>query len=300
MKIITLTLSPALDVEYRTEKISADGLNRTSSHTVSAGGKGINVSRIIERMLRRRIMLPEPVELRTVAPVGGETGELLVRLLEKENIFLTGVPIEENTRINTSLIPEEGKALEINAPGSPVGNSIEKIECAVLDDLCENDIVIIAGSCPADVEKSYPAQLCRKVKEKGAVCIIDCDGEALRCAVNADCPPDLIKPNRDELAALAGHALESDQEIAQTAENLAVPVVITTMAEKGAVITRDVNGYRASTYVPTVKRKTVRLKGAGDTFLGAFVYAKYAMKMNDIGAMEFASEAAANHVSANT
>lgn len=296
MKIITLTLSPAVDIEYHTKSVSHAGLTRTYSHTVSAGGKGINVSRVIEILLRRRIMLPEFVELKTVAPVGGETGKMLAGILEREYLPLTAVEIEENTRTNVSLIPDEGDEIEINAPGTPVGDKLGEIEKAVSDDLGSGDVVVIAGSCPSDVPKSYPAELCAKIKAKGAVCILDCDGEALEIAVNSQCPPDIIKPNDRELASLVGCELTSKQEISRAAESLAVPTVITTMAGDGAIITREVNDYRASTFVPTVKRKVVRLKGAGDTFLGAFVYAKFAMRMNDIGAMEFASEVAGDYV----
>lgn len=296
MKIITLTLSPAVDIEYHTESVRYTGLNRTYSHKVSAGGKGINVSRVIEHLLRRRIMLPESVELKTVAPVGGETGKMLAGILESEFLPLTAVQIEENTRTNVSLIPDEGDAVEINAPGTPVGDRLGEIEKAVLDELLPGDVVVIAGSCPADVPKSYPAKLCAKIRAKGAVCVLDCDGEALTIAVHSECPPDVIKPNEQELSSLVGRTLASMREISEAAESLPVPTVITTMAGDGAIITREVNDYRASTFVPTVKRKVVRLKGAGDTFLGAFVYARFAMRMNDIGAMEFASEIAGDYV----
>jgi len=195
-----------------------------------------------------------------------------------------------------SLIPDEGDEIEINAPGTPVGEKLGEIEKAVTDDLSSSDVVVIAGSCPSDVPKSYPAELCAKIRAKGAVCVLDCDGEALEIAVHSDCPPDIIKPNDRELSSLVKRELTTMQEISQAAESLTVPTVITTMAGDGAIITREVNDYRASTFVPTVKRKVVRLKGAGDTFLGAFVYAKFAMRMNDIGAMEFASEVAGDYV----
>jgi len=297
MKIITLTLSPAVDIEYHTKSIDSGGLNRTYSHTVSAGGKGINVSRAIENLLRRRIMLPEFVELKTVAPVGGESGKMLAGILELEHITLTPVEIEENTRINVSLIADDGGDMEINAPGTPVGEKLGEIEKEVLGDLEPKDVVIIAGSCPSDVPKCYPSELCYKIKEKGALCVLDCDGDALKTAVNAEVTPDLIKPNHKELASLVGHGFSDMREICEAAESLAVPYVITTMAGDGAIITREVNEYRASTFIPTEKRKVMRLKGAGDTFLGAFVYAKYAARMTDIEAMNFACEFAGHYVS---
>ncbi|MBQ4354228.1 MAG: hypothetical protein IJC71_04970 [Clostridia bacterium] len=294
--ILTLTLSPAIDIEYHTDEVNPAGLNRTSSHTVTAGGKGINVSRVIGRCLNRRIRLPEEVRLVTVAPAGGAMGRLLCDILDSEGIALTAVEIEENTRTNVSLIARDGGEIEINAPGTPVGDKLGEIEKIVLDSVGEGDVAVIAGSCPSDVPKSYPAELCAKIKAKGAYCILDCDGEALKIAVNADCVPDLIKPNAQELSGLVGKTLVTTQELAAAAESLAVPVVITTMAGDGAMITREVNDYRATTLVPTEKMSVVRLKGAGDTFLGAFVYAKYAAAMTDIEAMSFASDLAGHYV----
>lgn len=295
--ILTLTLSPALDIEYHTHSIT-EGLNRTSSHTVSAGGKGINVSRSVRNCLRRRIRLPHEIKLVTVAPVGGKTGKMLCSLLEDEFLPLTAVEIEENTRTNVSLISDDPAQndLEINAPGTPVGDKLHEIEALVLDQISAGDVVIIAGSVPSDVPKNYPAQLCEKVRNKGAVCVIDCDGEALRCSVNSHCPPDLIKPNSSELSALTGIKTETKQDLAQAAESLNVPVVITTMAGDGALITREVGDYRATTFIPTEKRPVRRLKGAGDTFLGAFVYAKYAAEMDDIAAVNFANDVAGEYV----
>ena len=43
MKIITLTLSPAVDVEFHLKgEINAGGLNRAADQVISAGGKGKN------------------------------------------------------------------------------------------------------------------------------------------------------------------------------------------------------------------------------------------------------------------
>ena len=192
MKIVTLTLSPAVDIEYRAAGDIAVGLNRTLGQNVSAGGKGINVSRSVLRCAEKD---GGAVDLKTVAPLGGEIGELLASLLRKEGMEITAVPIAENTRVNVSLIPENGKSLEINAPGTPIGDALSEIEAAVLDGIGPGDCVVIAGSCPKDVPKSYPSELVGKVKQTGAEAVLDCDGEALRIAVNAPVKPDLIKPN---------------------------------------------------------------------------------------------------------
>ena len=287
MKITTLTLSPAVDIEYRAGGPVTGGLNRTAGHRVSAGGKGINVSRSIlncaarDRALNRTA---DPFELRTVAPVGGRTGELLASILEDEGIALTAVPVEENTRVNVSLIPETGggKPLEINAPGTPVGDALGRIEEAALSGIGPGDVLVVAGSCPKDVPKPYPASLIAKAKAAGAFAVLDCDGEALRIAVNAPVKPDLIKPNREELASLCGCGADKGS-IARAAESLEVPTVLTTLAGDGCLV-KDCGQIF---FMETVKRPVVRLKGAGDTFLGAYLYAS-AVRGDPI--LEFAVE----------
>lgn len=288
MKIVTLTLSPAVDIEYRAAGDIAVGLNRTLGQSVSAGGKGINVSRSILRCAEKD---GRAVELKTVAPLGGETGELLAALLRKEGMEITAVPIAENTRVNVSLIPENGKSLEINAPGTPIGDALSEIEAAVLDGIGPGDCVVIAGSCPKDVPKSYPSELVGKVKQTGAEAVLDCDGEALRIAVNAPVKPDLIKPNNEELAALTGCSPDNPRELARAAEGLGIPTVITTRAGEVPLLTDE----RGTISFAQEKRPVVRLKGAGDTFLGAFVYARYVWGDDDM-AMEFASIVAGDYV----
>ena len=295
MKIVTLTLSPAIDIEYRLNQFNPGGLNRTDSHSVSAGGKGINVSRAILRCAARfagRDPEKRSFELKTVAPVGGETGEMLRRILESEGIALTAVPVAENTRVNVSVIPDEGKSVEINAPGTPVGDALDGIEAAVLDGIGPGDCVVIAGSCPKDVKKSYPSELVGKVKETGATAVLDCDGEALRIAVNAPVKPDLIKPNNEELAALTGCDPDDRNSLVKAAESLGIGTVVTTLAGDGSILTSR----GKSAFFPTVKRPVLRLKGAGDTFLGAFVYARFVRQDSPEDAMVFASKVAGDYV----
>lgn len=293
MKIITVTLSPALDIEYHTGKINPAGLNRTTSHKITAGGKGVNVSRSILNCARKENTAPELV---TFAPLGGDTGEMFKAILARENMPVTAVEIGGSTRVNASLIPETGDSVEINAPGTPVGEKLSEIEAMLLDMIEPGDAAAICGSCPSDVAKSYPAELCAKIAEKGAHCVIDCDGAALEIAVNgAELHPAYIKPNHEELAGLTGMDTSTPENVMKAAESVASRTgitVITTMAGDGAVITDETG----STFIPAVRRPVVRLKGAGDTFLGAFLYAKYVKGCGNPDAAAYAQEAASRYV----
>lgn len=292
MIIKTLTLSPALDAEYHA-KTFGTGLNRTESHNVTAGGKGINVSRAILNCAKKDGAVTE-YTLKTVFPSGGATGKMLEYLLAEEGIVCETVGISESTRLNVSLIPDEGEEYEVNAPGTPVGDKLGELENIILGDIGEGDVVVIAGSCPKDVKKDYPAELCGKVKAKGAVCICDADGEVLRNIVEKS-NPDLIKPNRDELERLTHKTINSKEDAARAAEELCkkgINAVITTLSGDGSVYSAK----EKSIFITTEKRKVVRLKGAGDTFLGAFVYARYIKKLPEKESAEYASETAAWYV----
>lgn len=312
MKIITITLSPAVDVEYAVGEIR-EGLNRCVSQKITAGGKGINVARAIVGCLKAEDC--GAGEVAAVFPAGGATGKMICASLDEEGIPYRAVEISGNTRVNTSVIPEKGESIEINAPGTPIGGAADEIEKAVLELAEPGDIAAICGSTPSDLPKSYPAELCRKLLEHGLVTVLDCDGEALHIAVGENCPARIIKPNADELSALTGCRINCYEDAMTAAEELLYLrgnedlTVITTMAGDGSVITRksetgmiDDEGDSddglevESTFFETEKRPVVRLKGAGDTFLGAFLFAKYLRGGSNIQAMDYAGSVAGDYV----
>ena len=293
MKIITITLAPAVDVTYALEKPVSDGLNRSKSFVLSAGGKGINVSRAILNAADGR-----DVDLVTVAPVGGASGGMFCSMLEEEGMAVTRIPIAAPLRINVSAIPDEGEDCEINAPGAEMtADDLTAAEELILSAVEAGDVVCICGSCPKGVAKSYPAALCAMVKDRGAVCVVDCDGEALKTAVGSACPPDYIKPNAGELAALCA---DLGMETGDAADNARAvcgktggkTAVITTLGGDGSMITWDGGQFTAKAR----KVKPVRIKGAGDTFLGTFVYAKFAAGLTNEEAVQQASDAATKYV----
>lgn len=289
-------MSPAVDVEFHlTGEIDPNGLNRAESQSVSAGGKGINVSRSIANAAKKD-QIEHKIDdiLTTIAPIGGVNGGLLESALHSEGITLTAVPIEGNTRLNVSVIPNVGKAEEINAPGTPIGGALALLEETVLSSVGDGDCVVIAGSCPRDIDRSYPAYLIGEIKKRGAYVVLDCDGAALKYAVGGEkaCRPDLIKPNTDELGELTETVVETKADVFSAARMLEGMTVITTMAGDGSVLT--VNG--ESEFFPTEKRKVVRQKGAGDTFLGAFVYYYKCRKYSAREAMILANKIAGDYV----
>ncbi len=289
--IYTLTLSPAIDVTYSIGAEIKPGLNRAKSFEVSAGGKGINVSRAIVREAER---CGGESGVCAVFPSGGRTGALLQGMLSGEGIPSAIVETAAECRINMSALAPSGDDIEINARGAELTSS-ELLELEDKLSALPGDIVAICGSCPAGVSADYPAKLIEKLKARGVTTVLDCDGEALRCAVASDTPPDFIKPNAAELTALCdalGVPCGGDEIVKYTKNRTAV---IATYGAEGAVLSMAGGDIR----VPCTPVTPVRIKGAGDTLLGAFLYRKFVLCEADEAALSAAVEVAGEYVGGN-
>lgn len=267
MAVYTLTLNPALDRTVYIENFEVDALNRSRDSVTMAGGKGINVSRMLT-------VLGDDVH--TLALTGGRYGDMLISMLADEGITVDGVNTGADTRLNIKIIEDSGRCTELNASGGPVTEEELNRLIGKIDELSLNNtgcpqMWIISGSIPQGVDKSVYKSLVKTLKERGAYVALDCSGDALKNGVSA-CPS-LIKPNAEELSGLVGKKLGTEDEIIEAAEKLYVEnsvEIICTMGKDGAV-------YVGGEGIYTVNSPKVVVRGfagAGDTFLAAFIHCK--------------------------
>lgn len=312
--ILTVTANPAVDVIYELgAEIADNGLNRAKKAQINAGGKGINVSRAIFSAAGSGVCSV----LCTAALLGGHTGELFAAKLRDEGMAVSEIRTACETRINVCAVSPTGEACEINAPGGPVTAD----ELASLTEFAENtvrsgDIVILAGSMPKCTNRdgtAYWAEFISVLKARGCTVILDCSGAALSHAVNGACPPDMIKPNLDELCELlalhpdtfmksADCGLDPEEILFQRAENASEIIarrgisVLATLGSHGAVFTP------AGDPTCHVRQKSYpvshvfNVKGAGDTFLGVFAYNRFLLKKDIKESLDAASHAAAEYI----
>lgn len=316
--IITVTANPAVDVIYElgAEAVS-DGLNRAKKSQLNAGGKGINVSRAVIRAAGDGA---DDV-LCTTALLGGYAGDMLAAKLREEGISVSGIRTACETRVNICAVSPSGEACEINAPGGPVSAAeLASLTEFVQKNASSGDIVILAGSLPkcADCDpKTYWTELIPSLKAKGCTVILDCSGDALRLAVNGACPPDMIKPNLDELCELlemdtdnlmkfSEPGLSREETLFKCAEIASEKIasrgisVLATLGSHGAAFTPadDPTCHVRQKSYPVAH--VANVKGAGDTFLGVFTYSRFILSKDVKESLEAASHAAAVHVSGRT
>ncbi len=265
MKIITVTLNPCIDADYKlTAPFRAGELNRVPEPSVSYSGKGINVSKALLKLGRCSVCM---------GIFGSDGADEKLRSMGLE---VSGVYCPGNLRRNTSIIDSNGVQTQINEPGLKVSeDKIKEFIGLYKSELnCQGGaVVIISGSVPQGVPKNIYRKLCTIARNAGAYVILDCDGEALKEGMEAI--PDLIKPNREEFEQIDGKPLEgSGETLRANAAREALRFhltnhssVLLTLGEDGSVYAGPEGCFICEARKTDIKT----FKGAGDSFLASFV-----------------------------
>lgn len=267
--IITVTLNAAVDKSLSVPNFRIGRRHRTVEQTTMAGGKGVNVARILKT-------LGTPVIATGFA--GGPTGTQIVEQLTDESILNDFVRIREESRTNTAVYdPTNGEQTEINERGPAVSaKEIELFRDKVLYLARGADMVIFAGSLPRGVETDVYADLVREVRKLGIATLLDTDGEPLRHAVRAE--PDVVSPNVLEAEELVGHEFNDEEDRAIAVREmcgLGAREAIMTLPDGCVACVQD-QGAERLVRVWIEPREAVAARGAGDAFLAGFAAARYA------------------------
>lgn len=183
--ILTVTLNAALDVTYQVPDADWDGVNRVSSVHRRAGGKGVNVARVLAALGR---------EVVVAGLAGGPTGEAIRADLDAAGLPTALTPISGDSR--TTLVIHSGTTALFNEPGPLVtGDELDRFLAGFERLAKDAEAVVISGSLPRGVPSDLYATLAAM---SGAPTIVDADGEPLRHAPKGR--PSIVKPNKDELA----------------------------------------------------------------------------------------------------
>jgi len=261
VRIVTLTLNPAIDVSSDAETVVHTRKVRTSNERMEPGGGGINVARVLTLL---------GADVQSIFLGGGVTGRVLDELLERAGIGRQMIGIADDTRLSLTIV-ETSTGHEYRFV--PEGPELSAAEArAALDAACsaQADFFVASGSLPRGIPDDFYVDLCRSVSSRGSRFIVDTSGPALRSAVDAG-GLYLIKPSRGEFEALVGRNLDDDA-LASEARALAtsgkVEIVAVTLGRDGAVLaTRE--GVLSSPAIPVEACSAV---GAGDGFLAGMVY----------------------------
>jgi len=258
--IYTLTLNPSVDYIIELDEVQLGELNRIGNPSKFAGGKGINVSRVLNRM---------GVSSEALGFIGGFTGDYIVDQLKKENISANFVQVDEDTRINVKVKADTETELNANGPVISEEKFAELKE--KISELTSEDLLVLAGSIPSTLPKTTYEELVEICHKNNVSFVVDAEGELLNKVLPYN--PFLIKPNHHELGELFDTTITSVEEVIPYAKKLlerGAQNVIVSLAGDGAVLVNE-----HETIISTVPKGELKSSvGAGDSMVAGFL-AKY-------------------------
>lgn len=209
--IATLTFAPSLDCATETDVLYPEGKLRCAAPQFEPGGGGINVARAIHMLGGKAL---------AIYPAGGPTGAHLTHLLQQEGLTVDVVTTQDWTRQNLHVFTREQKEqYRFVMPGATLHDEeIHALRQRVAA-LAAGSLLVISGSLPPGMDVADLVDLLVFARQNHLHCVVDSSGPALEAAVREGGLL-LIKPNRKELAALAGTTLDSLEQVVAAARDL--------------------------------------------------------------------------------
>lgn len=254
--IYTVTLNPALDYMISVDQLKLGNVNRMQNEAYLPGGKGINVSIVLNHLETKSVAL---------GFLGGFSGKEIERLLTIAGIKMDMILVEGNSRINVKI--KSNEETEINAMGPLITSHDLKQLKTKINQLNKEDILVLSGSIPKNVEKNIYYQLASITQAK---VVLDTTGAPLMKAL--ECHPFLIKPNIHELSELANKSFADLEELYQyllKLQNQGAQNIIVSMSKDGALFLNTNKELYYCKAQDGVVRNSV---GAGDSMVAGFIY----------------------------
>lgn len=258
--IYTVTFNPSLDYIVSVKNFEEGSVNRASDEMILPGGKGINVSIVLNNL---------GMESHLLGFIAGFTGKEIERMVSDDGCISEFIKVDNGfSRINVKMRSE--KESEINGIGPAISNSEMTQLLDKLDKLKEGDVLVLAGSIPASIPDTIYYDIMKMLSDRKIMIVVDATKDLLLNVLPLH--PFLIKPNKQELAEMMNLENLSKEDIVKNAFELqkrGARNVLVSMAGEGAIlVTEDGNVYSSAAH----KGNVVNSVGAGDSMVAGFIY----------------------------
>lgn len=262
--ILAVTINPSVDISYHIQGFKLNEVNRVENVRKTAGGKGLNVARVIAQM-------EEPVL--TTGVLGGTIGDYIVQELNKSQIPNDFLKIEKESR-NCIAILHEGMQTEILESGPTLTNEEGVDFLRKFEEMLVNvSLVTISGSLPKGLPVNFYQQMLSLCRNKGVPVILDSSGEPLQAALLHIDKPFAIKPNITELSQLLGEKVDSRiSSLKQALDHewfRGIEWIVVSMGGEGAFVRHGAKDYRVT--LPNIN--VVNPVGSGDAVVAGLAVA---------------------------
>lgn len=266
-KIFTVTLNTAVDRVIELETLNIGGVSEAAKQSEVAAGKGINVSRALAAGL---------IESTAFCFCGAKDKDLFLGV-ESEFIHAVVFPVAGATRSNITIVESRHRrATHLKTKGYSVdANDVAAMTAALGDAAGKSDIVAVTGSLPAGFNNTDLRGLLGAIARSSARLFLDLAAENYEAALSFR--PFAVKPNLEELSAIAGKSLRNVEDIVAAARALAAKgaeTVLVTLGADGAIIVAENGTTALRAFIPETDRPSHHdAVGSGDAFIAGFIAA---------------------------
>jgi len=238
------------------ERVATDEVNRAVQVIRGAAGKPVNVARVLHTL---------GDGAKVCVPLGADTGKFLAEELSREGIEHDCVEAPNPTRTCVTVIDRSARtATELVQEHAAVSSDVvrellTKLEAYLRAARC----LILSGTLAPGTGDDFYAKCCQLAAKSNVPVILDARGEPLALALEHR--PLVVKPNRQELAAMIGRNLDDDGALREAMKNLherGAQFVIITMGRKGA-LAFDGNAFWN---ISAIEVEAISPIGSGDSF----------------------------------
>lgn len=257
--ITTVTLNPAVDKTYTAARLIPGQVNRMEGVKNLAGGKGINVTKVL-----RQFDYP----VRALGFLGGYTGRFIEDFVAGTGAVCGFTHIQEETRSSMNILSNDGYVTEILEPGPGVSEAeLIQFMADYRRAAEESSLIILSGSAPKEVDEDIYKRLTEIAGEAGKKVLLDTSGSFLK--QGAEAIPFMIKPNLKELETLCGRKVRDIEDVIHAALQLnawGIEHILVSMGYKGILYACD----KKILYAKAPYVKAVNTVGCGDSVVAAF------------------------------
>jgi len=226
--IVTLTVNPAIDRTISVDRLAFEDRAYVNSSRESAGGRGINASRVIQSFGGQTL---------AVLISGGDTGKRLEEYLAGCGYPIAVVPVKNDIRTNLTITDKQGLTVNLNEAGPTVTKTeLARVERVVRESLRKAQWLMVCGSLPPGAPASFYARLIVMAREKKVKTLLDADGDALREGLDAR--PTVVAPNQQEAERLLGRTLLTRTHFLEAAVQIramGAESVVLSVGSRGAI-----------------------------------------------------------------
>lgn len=258
--VLVVNLNLAVDEIVQVDALAVGGVQRSRLTTRQAGGKGVNVARVLKTLSERALLM---------GFLGGHAGEFIARELQREEVPFHSTLIQNESRTCIILDDQTTRTQTvINEAGPEI--SAEERQRFFEDyarQLSASDLIIITGSLPVNLPTDIYARLISLAHEGGKRVLLDASSEALGAALSAQ--PFFVKINHVEAGELLGQVISDASAAAKACLQLIAAgarSAMITLGAAGALLNFEGIEYRIKP--PQIEaRNSV---GSGDALMAGF------------------------------